>query len=106
MTSRTLYDGTPIPEHLRVAYHEVSDMVMETSRAGVALRALGDALSDEDTPIAPENRAGLCEAVGLIGENLERYAQGRSSMVEMLAKEAQEQKKTAVHQLDHNEELA
>ncbi|MBZ9540497.1 hypothetical protein KGQ90_16380 [Modicisalibacter tunisiensis] len=87
MNARTLHDGTPIPEHLTIAHQEAGAMVYEASRIAVALRDLGNVLADEDDPLPDRHKAGLCEAVGLIGDYLEAWAVSRQEFLEHLARE-------------------
>lgn len=87
MTARTLTDGTPIPPRLEVAHAEAGALVYEASRVGVALRDLSAALSDADEPTPARYRAGLCEAVGLIGDYVEGWALSRRTMLEGMARE-------------------
>lgn len=75
-------DGTPISADMSAALVELSRIEHEVSRARAALRDLGGALADPDDPLSECYRAGLCEAVTLIGDHLEHYTRERIAALE------------------------
>lgn len=86
MTAHTLTDGTPIPEDLAAAHRELTDLCYQSSRVSVVLRDLSGALSDEDEPLPACYRAGLLEAVAMVGDYLEYYASDRARFLEHLVR--------------------
>lgn len=80
----------PVAADLVKAQYEVNQFVYEASRVSCALRSLGDVMGDEENRVDPAVMAGLAEAVSLVGEHLERYANDRAGLLDQIVAERQE----------------
>lgn len=72
---------------LDIAKQEIGDFRFEVSRVSIALHSIARVLTDEDNPPEPSVTDGLGEAITILGQYLEYYADDRNEMLESIARE-------------------